>query len=126
VESTYYFGPYRSTYESKTWQFSPRVRKLGAINGMVNELVAGVDFIKWERTGGDSRLAANADANQKSKRCTCATNCASTPPTKAASRPACAAKSSTRISRSAQQHRLQRGARPEHGNCKPAICRSPT
>jgi iron complex outermembrane receptor protein len=55
---------YATTAESKQLQFSPRVRKLGAINGMINELVAGVDFIKWERTtSGD----AVADANQKSK-----------------------------------------------------------
>ncbi|MYM26359.1 TonB-dependent receptor [Duganella sp. FT135W] len=72
VEAVYFsdFGPYRSTYESKTWQFSPRVRKLGAINGMINELVAGIDFTKWERTGvADSSgfAASNADANQKSK-----------------------------------------------------------
>jgi len=55
---------YATTAESKQLQFSPRVRKLGAINGMINELVAGVDFIKWERTtSGD----AVADANRKSK-----------------------------------------------------------
>jgi iron complex outermembrane receptor protein len=56
--------PYATTAESKQLQFSPRVRKLGAINGMVNELVAGVDFIKWERTTSGSAVA---DANQKSK-----------------------------------------------------------
>jgi len=63
-------GAYRTTYESKTWQFSPRVRKLGAINGMVNELVAGIDFTKWERTGlADfaGLASSNSDANQKSK-----------------------------------------------------------
>jgi iron complex outermembrane receptor protein len=67
VESTYVFSgfPSTSTYDSKQLQFSPRVRKLGAINGMVNELVAGVDFIKWERTT-ESGFSA-ADANQKSK-----------------------------------------------------------
>jgi iron complex outermembrane receptor protein len=67
VESTYVFGgfPSTTTYDSKQLQFSPRVRKLGAINGMVNELVAGVDFIKWERTTESGYSAA--DANQKSK-----------------------------------------------------------
>ncbi|WP_170304349.1 TonB-dependent receptor [Duganella radicis] len=63
-------GAYHTTYESKTWQFSPRVRKLGAINGMVNELVAGIDFMKWERTGlADFAgfATSNADASQKSK-----------------------------------------------------------
>jgi iron complex outermembrane receptor protein len=67
VESTYFLSgfPSTATYDSKQLQFSPRVRKLGAINGMVNELVAGVDFIKWERTMESSYSAA--DANQKSK-----------------------------------------------------------
>jgi iron complex outermembrane receptor protein len=73
VESMYVspdYGVSTGRYESKQWQFSPRVRKLGAINGMVNELVAGVDFIKWERTtdaasGGFAYSAA--DAEQKSK-----------------------------------------------------------
>ncbi|WP_343731199.1 TonB-dependent receptor [Duganella sp.] len=72
VEAAYFSdaGAYRTSAESKTWQFSPRVRKLGAINGLVNELVAGIDFIKWERTGlADFAgfASSNADANQKSK-----------------------------------------------------------
>lgn len=67
VESTYYYGgmPSAASYDSKQLQFSPRVRKLGAIAGMINELVAGVDFIKWERTTVSGY--SNADANQKSK-----------------------------------------------------------
>ncbi|SDH33908.1 MULTISPECIES: TonB-dependent receptor [unclassified Duganella] len=72
VESMYVssFGVSTGRYESKQWQFSPRVRKLGAINGMVNELVAGFDFTKWDRTtdaasGGFAYSAA--DAEQKSK-----------------------------------------------------------
>ncbi|WP_432382641.1 TonB-dependent receptor [Duganella sp. P38] len=67
VESTYFFGgtPSAATYDSKQWQFSPRVRKLGAINGMVNELVAGFDFAKWERT--TSAAYSAADADQKSR-----------------------------------------------------------
>ncbi|NYE62271.1 iron complex outermembrane receptor protein [Duganella sp. 1224] len=67
VASTYVFGgiPSTSTYDSKQLQFSPRVRKLGALRGMVNELVAGVDFIKWERSTVSGFSAA--DANQKSK-----------------------------------------------------------
>jgi iron complex outermembrane receptor protein len=73
VESMYVspdYGVSTGRYESKQWQFSPRVRKLGAINGMVNELVAGVDFIKWERStdAASGGIAySNADANQKSK-----------------------------------------------------------
>ncbi|MYM74085.1 TonB-dependent receptor [Duganella sp. FT134W] len=67
VQSTYVFGgfPSTATYDSRQLQFSPRVRKLGAVNGMVNELVAGVDFIKWERTTEAGYSAADAD--QKSK-----------------------------------------------------------
>ncbi|MBV7536026.1 TonB-dependent receptor [Duganella sp. sic0402] len=67
VESTYFYDgvPSPATYDSKQWQFSPRVRKLGAIKGMVNELVAGVDLTKWERTTASGFSAA--DAEQKSK-----------------------------------------------------------
>lgn len=67
VDATYFYGgfPSAASYDSKQLQFSPRVRKLGAIRGMVNELVAGVDFIKWERNTTASYSAA--DANQKSK-----------------------------------------------------------
>jgi iron complex outermembrane receptor protein len=66
VESTYVFGGFRSTlkYDSKQLQFSPRVRRLGAINGMINEMVAGVDLIKWERTTASFPAA---DAEQTSK-----------------------------------------------------------
>jgi iron complex outermembrane receptor protein len=70
VESSYVSSASTGRYESKQWQFSPRVRKLGAINGMVNELVAGFDFIKWERTTDAAFAGAAysaADANQKSK-----------------------------------------------------------
>jgi iron complex outermembrane receptor protein len=67
VASTNVFDGFASTfgYDSKQLQFSPRVRKLGAVHGMINELVAGVDFIKWERTTNAGFSAA--DANQKSK-----------------------------------------------------------
>jgi iron complex outermembrane receptor protein len=67
VDSLYVFssGPSASSYETKQWQFSPRVRKLGAVRGMVNELVVGADFTKWERTTESSFSAA--DAEQKSK-----------------------------------------------------------
>lgn len=67
VESLYVFDgfPSLSGYESKQWQFSPRVRKLGAVRGMVNELVFGADFTKWERTTTADFSAADAD--QKSK-----------------------------------------------------------
>ncbi|HEX8404522.1 MAG TPA: TonB-dependent receptor [Duganella sp.] len=67
VDSTYVFtsGPSFSTYDSKQIQFSPRVRRLGQIGGMLNEVVAGIDLTKWERTTESSFSAA--DANQKSK-----------------------------------------------------------
>ena len=63
VEATYFSGgtPFASTADSKQIQFSPRVRRLGEIGGMLNEVVAGIDLTKWERTG------SGADANQKSK-----------------------------------------------------------
>jgi iron complex outermembrane receptor protein len=66
VESTYVFGGFPSTlkYDSKQLQFSPRVRRLGAVNGMINEMVAGVDLIKWERTTASFPAA---DAEQTSK-----------------------------------------------------------
>ena len=61
----YAFGPSVSSYETKQWQFSPRVRKLGALRGMVNELVVGADFTKWQR---DTQASySQAGAEQKSK-----------------------------------------------------------
>jgi len=67
VDSLYVFGGQASasSYDTRQWQFSPRVRKLGAVRGMVNELVVGADFTKWERTT-ESGFSA-ADAEQKSK-----------------------------------------------------------
>jgi iron complex outermembrane receptor protein len=67
VESTYVFGgfPSSSTYDSKQTQFSPRLRRLGEIGGMLNEVVAGVDLIVWNRTTASSFSAA--DASQHSK-----------------------------------------------------------
>ena len=56
--------PFSATYDSKQLQFSPRVRRLDQIGGMLNEMVAGVDLIKWNR---DTRGDAVADADQKSK-----------------------------------------------------------
>jgi iron complex outermembrane receptor protein len=65
VESAYLSGrPFISSYDSKQTQFSPRVRRLAQIGGMLNEVVAGVDLTKWER---DTRGSSMADADQKSK-----------------------------------------------------------
>ena len=63
VDSSYFYdgGSSVGTSDSKQIQFSPRVRRLSEIGGMLNEVVAGVDLSKWERTAG------TADANQKSK-----------------------------------------------------------
>jgi iron complex outermembrane receptor protein len=53
-----------SSYESRQTQFSPRLRYLAQIGGTLNELVAGVDLIRWNRvTHADY---SKADATQKS------------------------------------------------------------
>ncbi|CUI08165.1 TonB-dependent receptor [Massilia antarctica] len=55
----------KATYDSTQTQFSPRLRHLARIGGMLNELVSGVDLVKWTRlTDSDY---SNADATQKSK-----------------------------------------------------------
>ena len=70
VEATYYYdfgsGEFASpaSYESRQTQFSPRLRYLAQLDGMLNELVAGVDLIRWSRlTKADY---SKADASQKS------------------------------------------------------------
>jgi iron complex outermembrane receptor protein len=67
VESVYFsFGAiYAASYDSKQTQFSPRIRRLGDIGGMLNEVVAGVDLIVWDRTTWSPGSAA--DASQHSK-----------------------------------------------------------
>jgi iron complex outermembrane receptor protein len=65
----YNFGGFsgfsRLAYDSRQTQFSPRVRNLSDLNGMRNELVAGVDLIRWNRKStSDFSLA---DASQDSK-----------------------------------------------------------
>ncbi|GJJ05189.1 TonB-dependent receptor [Duganella rhizosphaerae] len=67
--ATYYdrLGPSTTTYDSKQTQFSPRVRRLGKIGGMLNEMVAGFDWTVWNRTATTSRLYSAADATQHSK-----------------------------------------------------------
>jgi iron complex outermembrane receptor protein len=67
VKATYVssFGTTKLAYDSRQTQFSPRMRQLAAFAGMLNELVAGVDLIRWERkTTSDFSLA---DAKQDSK-----------------------------------------------------------
>jgi iron complex outermembrane receptor protein len=55
----------RLQYDSRQTQFSPRVRNLADIGGMRNELVAGVDLIRWNRKATAEYSAA--DASQDSK-----------------------------------------------------------
>jgi iron complex outermembrane receptor protein len=67
ADSNYYFGSAASVtrYKGRQNQFSPRARWLGEVNGMQDELVAGIDVIDWKRkTTSDYSLA---DASQKSK-----------------------------------------------------------
>ncbi|MDQ1815305.1 TonB-dependent receptor [Massilia sp. CCM 9210] len=71
VRSTYFYtfegvrAASKSTYDSAQTQFSPRLRHLAHMGGMLNELVAGVDLVKWSRVT-DSDYS-NADATQKSR-----------------------------------------------------------
>ncbi|MCE3263784.1 MAG: outer rane hemin/siderophore receptor protein [Pseudoduganella sp.] len=59
------FGTSRSAYASEQTQFSPRMRHLAQFDGLLNELVAGFDFGRWNRvTAGDYSAA---DATQRSK-----------------------------------------------------------
>lgn len=68
ASSNYYYGGSASVtqYEGRQTQFSPRARWLHTMNGgMLNELVAGIDLIDWQRkTTSDFSLA---DASQTSK-----------------------------------------------------------
>ncbi|MGO4381620.1 TonB-dependent receptor [Pseudoduganella sp. RAF53_2] len=51
TEATYIssFGTFSSHYDSKQTQFSPRVRHLAQFDGLLNELVTGIDFQRWNR-----------------------------------------------------------------------------
>jgi iron complex outermembrane receptor protein len=68
VDSTYYFGgaPSHLRYESRQTQFSPRLRQLAQFDGMLNELVAGLDLGRWNRIttsdfgGADESQSARA------------------------------------------------------------------
>ncbi|MBJ7308661.1 TonB-dependent receptor [Rugamonas sp. CCM 8940] len=63
-------GLYTAQYDSKQTQFSPRLRQLANVGGMLNEVVAGIDLTRWERDtksiyGGFPTSAA--EASQRSK-----------------------------------------------------------
>lgn len=68
LRSTYVFGGVPSTtyYATGQTQFSPRLRHTAALAGRSNELVAGVDLIRWKRqvtaswSAGDARQDAKA------------------------------------------------------------------
>ncbi len=66
VEAAYDFGTLSvSKYDSRQNQFSPRLRHLAPLGGMLNEFVAGVDLIRWNRK--TTSAWSLADATQKSK-----------------------------------------------------------
>lgn len=66
IASAYFFGavpenPFLYAYDSAQTQFSPRLRHLAEMDGKLNELVFGVDLIRWVReTRVNSQLASNA------------------------------------------------------------------
>jgi iron complex outermembrane receptor protein len=67
AKATYVGVGYVSTpaYTGEQTQFSPRLRHLTRLDGMLNELVAGIDLTRWNRVT-DSAFS-NANASQKSK-----------------------------------------------------------
>jgi iron complex outermembrane receptor protein len=64
VLSVYHFSgvPSEGIYNSRQTQFSPRLRQIATFDGMLNEFVAGVDLIDWER-----RTNFGSSASQDSK-----------------------------------------------------------
>jgi iron complex outermembrane receptor protein len=63
VASHYDFSGFISeaTYRSRQTQFSPRLRHLTRFDALLNEFVAGVDLMRWER-----RTSFGSDASQDS------------------------------------------------------------
>ncbi|MEO7496680.1 MAG: TonB-dependent receptor [Massilia sp.] len=59
------FGVTDLTYDSRQTQFSPRLRHLSDWNGLLNELVAGIDLTRWNRVTAST--FSNADASQDAK-----------------------------------------------------------
>ncbi|KQQ86902.1 outer membrane hemin/siderophore receptor protein [Massilia sp. Leaf139] len=64
VVSVYDFGGFLSegVYRSRQTQFSPRLRQLARRDGLLNEFVAGVDLIDWQR---DTSFGSNASQDSK-------------------------------------------------------------
>ena len=67
TRATYFFdgAPSASKYTSKQTQFSPRLRQTADLAGMLNEVVAGVDLMQWNRVTASDY--SQADASQHSK-----------------------------------------------------------
>jgi iron complex outermembrane receptor protein len=67
VRSNYLSGDYPSVsaYDGRQDQFSPRARYLGAVGGMLNEVVAGIDLTRWKRK--TTSAYSLADASQTSR-----------------------------------------------------------
>ena len=63
------FGNSDVVNRSRQTQFSPRLRHLARRDGMLNEFVAGVDLLKWERTStfGSAFGTTRNDAQQDSR-----------------------------------------------------------
>ena len=59
------FGITDVAYDSEQTQFSPRLRHLAQFDGALNELIAGVDLIRWNRVTKSG--FSKADASQDSK-----------------------------------------------------------
>jgi iron complex outermembrane receptor protein len=54
-----------NAYDGRQDQFSPRARWVANVDGMLNELVGGLDFTRWKRKTTSSY--SSADASQSSK-----------------------------------------------------------
>jgi iron complex outermembrane receptor protein len=58
-------GVSRSRYDSRLTQFSPRLRRVSQLDGMLNEAVAGIDLSRWERNTGADFSQAKASQTGK-------------------------------------------------------------
>jgi len=65
VRSNYLSFGSTNAYDGRQDQFSPRARWVGDMDGMLNELVGGVDLTRWKRKTTSS--FSNADASQSSR-----------------------------------------------------------
>jgi iron complex outermembrane receptor protein len=59
------FGVTNLAYDSEQTQFSPRMRRLTRFGGAMNELVAGVDLIRWQRKTTSNFSLAHAEQDSK-------------------------------------------------------------